>query len=73
MRPVGTEYLHPDDVRSDRSVAVVVLPVDVAGHRSPDGDESGSGRDRHEPALRNDLAQELVEADPCLDVGDAGG
>ena len=58
---------------TEGSISVVVLTVDVAGDRSADGDESGSGCHRHEPTLRNDASQQRVETDSGTDGDRAAG
>jgi hypothetical protein len=45
---------------------VVVLAVDVARHAATDGDELGAGRDRWEPAPRQEEPNDLGEAEPRL-------
>ena len=51
---------------------MVPLPVDVARNGAADGDEAGAGSDRHEESAWHDLAQQGVEADPRIHVGDGG-
>ncbi len=52
---------------AERAVDVMALAVDVAGDRAADGDEARAGRHGHEPTLRDDHPQQLVEADAGVD------
>ena len=62
-RAVGHQHRHRPQVVAERTVDVVVLAVDVAGDRPAERHEAGAGRDRHEEALRHQMAQQVVEAD----------
>ena len=54
---------------AERTVGVVVLAVDVGGHRAADGGETGPRRDRDEVALRNGRPHQLVETHRGVDRG----
>ena len=69
---VGGDQDEAVDEAAEGAVAVVVLAVDVTGHAGPDRDELGAGRDRREPAARQEHRQNVGEAQSCLAVEPAG-
>jgi hypothetical protein len=73
LRPIRHQQRERHDVQPERTLAVVVLPVDVAGDGPADGDEPRARRDRHEPPARHDDAQQVVDADPGGHGDRAGG
>ena len=63
MRPSATRRRSAGHVRAEGAVAVVVLAVHVGGDHAAEGDELGPGRDRHEPAARQQQAVDVGEAE----------
>jgi hypothetical protein len=68
---VGGDDRQVDQMVAERSVAMVVLAMDVAGHGAADGDEAGPRGHGHEEAAGDDVAHQLVEADAGADTDDA--
>ena len=58
---VGDAQPQRRDVAAEAAVDVVVLAVDVGGDHAAERDELGAGRDRREPAARQERAVQLVE------------
>jgi hypothetical protein len=72
-RSVRAQELQPPDVAAEAARPVVVLAVDVVGDRAADGHVLGTGRDRKEPAARNDERENLVQTHAGLAGEQAGG
>ena len=64
---------HLEDVGAEATVDVVVLPVDVGGDGTADGDQSGARADRHEPPEWDEAHHERLEAHPRTAHGDHAG
>ena len=66
--PLGVTRVISSDVPGEAAVAMVVLPVDVRGDGASDGDVAGAGCHRHEPAGRNEVPHQVVQADAPTDL-----
>ena len=58
IRPAKAEG---EDVPAERPGPVVVLAVDVVGHRPAEGDVLGAGQDRRQPPVRQDQLGHLSQ------------
>src|SRR4029077_12194868 len=54
------------DVSAKGSRTVMILPVDVVGNRSADGDEARAGRDWKEPSFRDEYVENIGKADTAF-------
>ena len=63
-RAVRRHQRHRPQVRAERAVDVMVLAVDVSRDRAADGHVPRPGRHRHEPAQREQVAHQRLEAQP---------
>ncbi len=68
---VGCEQADRLHVAAERSRRAVVLAVDVAGDGAADAHVLGSRHDRHDPAVRHHLVEQLTERDARLRGHDA--